>query len=254
VKSFLRFALFLFSAAAAVWLIAHQPAAIAQPAVETGFAATRDPALDVKVRYQTVTIDYPGFGYSDAPSTNDFAYTFDHLADIIEKFTRRVGVEKYSIYMQDFGGPVGLRLATRAPQQVTSLIIQNANAYEEGLPDVFWTPARTLWKDPSTANYDQLRDAALPDGELEWNYTHGVKNSEAINPDSWVLQRALLNRPGNKDAMLALLYDYRTNLGRYSEWHEYFREHQPPTLRSPGAIPLGVGMRKRPSDGRTTGT
>ena len=276
-KSPLRFALFSFSAAAAVWLVAHQPTALAQPAAETGFAAARDPALDAQVRYQTVTIDginvfyreagsthapvllllhgfpassfmyrdlisrlsdrfrviapdYPGFGYSDAPSEDDFAYTFDHLADIIEQFTRRVGVEKYSIYMQDFGGPVGFRLATRAPQRVTSLIIQNANAYEEGLPDGFWTPARTLWKDPSAANYDQLRDAALSDDALEWNYTHGVKDSEAINPDSWVLQRALLNRPGNKDAMLALLYDYRTNLGRYSEWHEYFREHQPPTL------------------------
>ena len=132
--------------------------------------------------------------------------------------------------MQDFGGPVGFRLATRAPQRVTSLIIQNANAYEEGLPDSFWTPARTLWKDRSTANYDQLRDAALSDDALEWNYTHGVKDSETIKPDSWVLQSALLSRPGNKDAMLALLYDYRTNLGRYSEWHEYFREHQPPTL------------------------
>lgn len=275
-KSLHRFALSVFGAAAALFL-AHQPTALAQPTVETGFAASGNPALDTQVRYQTVTVDginifyreagsahapvllllhgfpassfmyrdlisrlsdrfrviapdYPGFGYSDAPSANDFAYTFDHLADIIEEFTRRVGVEKYSIYMQDFGGPVGFRLATRAPQQVTSLIIQNANAYEEGLPDGFWTPARTLWKDPSTANYDHLRDAALSDDALEWNYTHGVTDSKAINPDSWVLQRALLNRPGNKDAMLALLYDYRTNLGRYSEWHEYFREHQPPTL------------------------
>jgi pimeloyl-ACP methyl ester carboxylesterase len=199
-----------------------------------GFPASsfmyRDLISRLSNRFRVIAPDYPGFGYSDAPPANDFAYTFDHLADIIEKFTRRVGAEKYSIYMQDFGGPVGFRLATRAPQQVTSLIIQNANAYEEGLPDGFWTTARRLWQDPSTANYDQLRDAALSDEALEWNYTHGVKSSEAINPDSWVLQRALLNRPGNKDAMLALLYDYRTNLGRYSEWHEYFREHQPPTL------------------------
>jgi pimeloyl-ACP methyl ester carboxylesterase len=181
-------------------------------------------------RFRVIAPDYPGFGYSDAPSTSDFAYTFDHLTDIIDEFTRRVGVEKYSIYMQDFGGPVGFRLATRGPQRVTSLIIQNANAYEEGLPDSFWTPARTLWAVPSTANYERLRDAALSDDALEWNYTHGVKDRTAINPDSWVLQRALLSRPGNKDAMLALLYDYRTNLGRYSEWHEYFRGHRPPTL------------------------
>jgi pimeloyl-ACP methyl ester carboxylesterase len=152
------------------------------------------------------------------------------LADIIEKFIDRLDLDTYALYMQDFGGPVGFRLASRHPERVSSLIVQNANAYEEGLPDSFWKPARTLWRDPSKANFDKIREAAMSDQALEWNYTHGVKEPALVNPDSWVLQRTLVNRPGNKDIMLALLYDYRTNLGQYVRWHEYFRKYQPPTL------------------------
>jgi pimeloyl-ACP methyl ester carboxylesterase len=181
-------------------------------------------------RFHVVAPDYPGFGYSDAPSTETFAYTFDRLADIVEKFTDQLGLKKYALYMQDFGGPVGFRLATRRPEKISFLVVQNANAYEEGLPDGFWAPARALWEDPSAANVEKIRNAAMSAEALEWNYTHGVQHPERINPDSWVLQRALLARPGNQDAMLALLYDYRTNLGRYPAWHEYFRKHQPPTL------------------------
>ncbi len=186
-------------------------------------------------KYHVIAPDYPGFGYSDAPSSKEFAYTFDHLADIVDKFTIQLGLTQYALYMQDFGGPVGFRLATRHPEKITALIVQNANAYEEGLPDSFWTPARTLWKDPSEANFKMIRDAAMSDAALEWNYTHGVKDMKQINPDSWYLQRALLSRPGNKEIMLALLYDYRNNPPHYSEWHDYFRKHQPPTLITWGA-------------------
>jgi pimeloyl-ACP methyl ester carboxylesterase len=181
-------------------------------------------------RFRVVAPDYPGFGYSAAPFTKDYAYTFDRLADVMAKFTDRLGLDRYAIYMQDFGGPVGLRLASQRPERVSALIVQNANAYEQGLPDSFWAPARTLWKDPSPANFAKIREAAISDSALEWNYTHGVKEPTRVNPDSWVLQRALVNRPGNKEIMLALLYDYRTNLGHYAKWHEYFRKHQPPML------------------------
>jgi pimeloyl-ACP methyl ester carboxylesterase len=181
-------------------------------------------------RFHLVAPDYPGFGYSDAPSTEAFAYTFDHLADIMEKFTRHVGLERYGLYMQDFGGPVGFRLAARHPHKISFLVVQNANAYEEGLPDSFWGPARALWKDPSGANFEKIRVAAMSDEALQWNYTHGVKDTQRLSPDSWVLQQALLNRPGNKDIMLALLYDYRSNLPLYPQWQAYFREYQPPTL------------------------
>lgn len=199
-----------------------------------GFPASsfmyRDLMMQLAGKFRVVAPDYPGFGYSAAPSTKEYDYTFDRLADVIEKFTDRIGLEKYAIYMQDFGGPVGFRVASKRPERVSSIIVQNANAYEEDLPDSFWAPARTLWKDPSPANFAKIREAAISDAALEWNYIHGVKDPTRINPDNWVLQRALVNRPGNKDIMLALLYDYRTNLGHYAKWHAYFRKHQPPML------------------------
>lgn len=199
-----------------------------------GFPASsfmyRDLMTRLSDKFRLIAPDYPGFGYSDAPQVRKFAYTFDHLADIIARFTQVLGLTRYGVYMQDFGGPVGFRLASRDPDKVSFLVAQNANAYAEGLPDSFWTPARTLWRDPSRANYDKIREGAMSDAALEWNYTHGVTDPSRIAPDSWILQRALLKRPGNKDAMLALLYDYRTNLGRYDEWQRYFRERQPPLL------------------------
>jgi pimeloyl-ACP methyl ester carboxylesterase len=186
-------------------------------------------------RYHVVAPDYPGFRYSDAPSPREFAYTFDHLTDVIEKLTEQLGLEKYSLYMQDFGGPVGFRLAVRHPQRVAALIVQNANAYEEGLPDSFWATPRQLWNDPSDENFQKIREGGMSDAALEWNYTHGVKDLKRISPDSWVLQRALLSRPGNKDIMLQLIYDYRTNPERYPTWQNYFRKHQPPMLIAWGA-------------------
>jgi pimeloyl-ACP methyl ester carboxylesterase len=183
----------------------------------------------VSDEFHVIAPDYPGFGHSDAPAPAEFAYTFDHLTDVVEKFTTALGLTRYGLYMQDFGGPVGFRLATRHPERVSFLVIQNANAYERGLPDSFWTPLRAFWQDPD-AHREAIRDAGISDAALAWNYTHGVADPSVIDPDSWLLQSALLNRPGNKDAMLDLLYDYRTNLGVYPDWHDYFRLHQPPTL------------------------
>lgn len=181
-------------------------------------------------RFHLIAPDYPGFGYSDAPTPADYPYTFDQLAATMDRFIQQLGIERYGLYMQDFGGPVGFRLASAHPERVPFLIVQNANAYEEGLPDSFWAPARALWADPSPANLSRIREAAMSDGALEWNYTHGVADPERVSPDSWMLQKALLARPGNKEVMLALLYDYRTNLMHYPAWQAYFRAHQPPTL------------------------
>ncbi|HVY83155.1 MAG TPA: alpha/beta hydrolase [Steroidobacteraceae bacterium] len=199
-----------------------------------GFPASsfmfRDLMAELDGDFRLIAPDYPGFGYSDAPSPQAFAYTFDHLADVVEKFTEALSLQKYGLYMQDFGGPVGFRLASRHPQKVSFLILQNANAYEEGLPESFWALPRELWRAPSAANFQKIRAAAMSDEALEWNYTHGVRNPEWISPDSWILQRALLSEPGRKEIMLALLYDYRSNPPRYAEWQSYFRKHQPPTL------------------------
>jgi pimeloyl-ACP methyl ester carboxylesterase len=181
-------------------------------------------------RFHVVAPDYPGFGHSDAPLPSEFDYTFEHLADIVEHFTEHLGLSRYGLYMQDFGGPVGFRLAARHPDRVAFLVVQNANAYEEGLPDGFWAPARALWADPSAANREAIRGAAMSDAALEWNYLHGVGDPTRVDPDNWLLQSALLGRPGNKDAMLDLLYDYRTNPALYPQWQEYFRTHRPPTL------------------------
>lgn len=180
--------------------------------------------------FHVIAPDYPGFGHSDAPSNTDFSYTFDRLTDVVEKHLDALGLERFALYMQDFGGPVGFRLASRRPERVTFLVVQNANAYEEGLPDSFWSPVRDLWKDPSEANRAKIAQAAMSAEALEWNYTHGVADTTRVNPDSWLLQDALLNRAGNKDAMVDLLYDYRTNPELYPQWQEYFRTSQPPTL------------------------
>jgi pimeloyl-ACP methyl ester carboxylesterase len=180
--------------------------------------------------FHLVAPDYPGFGYSAAPDRNDFAYTFDHLADVIDAFTDRLGLRSYWLYMQDFGGPVGFRLAARHPERIAGLIVQNANAYEEGLPDSFWAPAKALWADPSPENFQRIRDAATSDDALAWNYTHGVRDVAAISPDSWVLQQALLAKPGAREIMLDLLRDYGSNPPLYPEWQAYFRDRQPRTL------------------------
>jgi len=180
--------------------------------------------------FHLIAPDYPGFGYSAAPSRDSFTYSFDHLADILEAFTERLGVQTYWLYMQDFGGPVGFRLAARHPERVLGLIVQNANAYEEGLPDSFWAPAKALWADPSPENFQRIRDAATSDDALAWNYTHGVRDVAAISPDSWVLQQALLAKPGARAIMLDLLRDYGSNPPLYPEWQTYFRDRQPRTL------------------------
>jgi pimeloyl-ACP methyl ester carboxylesterase len=199
-----------------------------------GFPASsfmfRDLIGKLEDQFHLIAPDYPGFGYSGAPSSNEFSYTFDRLADVVETFTQKLGLQRYALYMQDFGGPVGFRLAARHPERVTALIIQNANAYEEGLPDRFWGLARALWSKPSEANFAAVREAAMSPQALEWNYTHGVRDISSINPDNWTLQKALLDRPGNKEIMAALLYDYRNNLPLYPRWQEYLRQHQPPTL------------------------
>ena len=179
--------------------------------------------------FHLVAPDYPGFGYSSAPPVGEFDYTFDKLADVVEKFTEKVGLKSYTLYVQDYGAPVGYRLAVKHPERVTGLVVQNGNAYEEGLDNDFWKPLKVYWKDRSEANADALRKALTLEA-TKWQYTHGARNAEAISPDTWTIDQALLDRPGNQEVQLALFYSYGSNPEQYPRWHDYFRKYQPPTL------------------------
>lgn len=185
------------------------------------------PALADK--YHVVAPDYPGFGNSSAPAVDEFDYTFDNLATVVEKFTEQLALEKYSIYLMDYGAPIGFRLAAKYPERVETLIVQNGNAYDEGLDNEFWKPIKAYWKNRTAAQGDKLR-AFLTLEATKWQYTHGVRNVETISPDNWGHVQPRLDRPGNQEIQLALFYSYGSNPPLYPKWQAYLREHQPPTL------------------------
>lgn len=184
------------------------------------------PALADK--FHLVAPDYPGFGYSSMPPVDRFEYTFDHLAEIVDKFVHQIGLEKYSLYVMDYGAPVGYRIAVKHPEKVEALIVQNGNAYDEGLGE-FWEPLRAYWSEPNENNKNALKKFLTLEA-TRWQYTHGVKNENAINPDNWIHDQSLLDRPGNNEIQLQLFYDYKSNPPLYPQWQEYFRKYQPPTL------------------------
>jgi pimeloyl-ACP methyl ester carboxylesterase len=178
--------------------------------------------------YHVVAPDYPGFGYSSAPGVNEFNYTFEHLAEVIYEFTVAKKLGKYSLYVQDYGAPVGYRLAVKYPERVQALIVQNGNAYEEGLRG-FWNPLKTYWENPTEENASKLRQFLKVEA-TKWQYTHGTRNPNRISPDTWTLDQTLLDRPGNQEIQLKLFLDYGSNPALYPQWQAYFRKHQPPTL------------------------
>ena len=180
-------------------------------------------------RYHVVAPDYPGYGYSSAPPANEFEYTFDHLAQIVEAFTEKVGLDRYSIYLMDYGAPIGFRLATNHPERVDSLIVQNGNAYDEGIDNDFWAPIKAYWAEPTQEYREPLRGLLNLDA-TKWQYTHGVRDTETISPDTWGHVQPLLDRPGNQEIQLDLFLSYGSNPPLYPAWQAYFREHQPPTL------------------------
>jgi pimeloyl-ACP methyl ester carboxylesterase len=188
----------------------------------------RNLITDLSVQYHVLAPDYPGFGRSDQPKMKDFDYSFDNMANIIEGFLKEKKVSKYSIYLMDYGAPIGFRIAAKYPKRIESLIIQNGNAYDEGLKD-FWTPIKKYWNDYKPENGKPLEGFHSPDG-LKWQYTHGVQDSLKISPDNWSIDMQHLSRPENNDIQLAMFYSYRTNVPLYPEWQQYFRDYQPPTL------------------------
>ncbi len=180
-------------------------------------------------RFHLVAPDYPGFGYSAQPAPDTFDYTFDHLADVMEGFVDALGLERYALYMQDFGGPVGLRLAARRPQHVSALIVQNANAYEDGLSDAVRDIVLRAWKERTPETEARLRTLFEPVATRR-QYLDGEPDPSRVSPDAWTHAQWGMDRPGNKAIQFALHANYGSNVERYDEWHAYFRAHQPPTL------------------------
>lgn len=183
---------------------------------------------DLKDQYHLVAPDYPGFGNSEQPPMDEFDYSFDNYAKLIVKFTEALKLERYSLYLMDYGAPVGFRVATAHPERIETLIIQNGNAYEEGLQE-FWDPIRIYWDNPSPENAEPLRFAYSLEG-LKWQYTHGTRDPSVISPDNWNNDLQHLTREENETIQLKLFLDYGTNPPKYPEWQAYLREHQPPTI------------------------
>ena len=199
-------------------------------------------------RYHVVAPDLPGFGYSDAPDRSSFKYSFDHLAELVDRFTEVLGLTRYALYLFDYGAPVGFRLAIRHPERITAVISQNGNAYLEGLSEG-WNPIQAYWKDPSPENRSALR-AFLQPATTQWQYTHGVPNPDRLSPDAWTLDSALLARPGNDEIQLDLFGDYQSNVALYPKFQEYIRTRRPPLLavwgrHDPFFLPAGAEAFRR---------
>jgi pimeloyl-ACP methyl ester carboxylesterase len=199
-------------------------------------------------RFHIVAPDLPGFGQSDMPAREKFAYTFDNLANVIERFTEVVGFDRFAVYVFDYGAPTGFRLATRRPERITAIISQNGNAYEEGLSDG-WNPIQAYWKDPSQANRDAIRMLLEPQTTV-WQYTHGVPDTTRVSPDGYGLDNYYLARSGADEIQLDLFLDYASNVALYPTFHEYFRQSRPPLLavwgkNDPFFLPAGAEAFKR---------
>jgi pimeloyl-ACP methyl ester carboxylesterase len=179
-------------------------------------------------RYRVIAPDYPGFGHSDAPDRTRFRYGFARYAELIDSLLVRLEVPRYTLYVMDYGAPVGYRLALKHPERVTALVVQNGNAYAEGLKE-FWDPIKAYWASGSAAHREALRAGTTPQATRA-QYVDGVRDVSRIDPSVWVHDQALLDRPGNVEIQLDLFYDYRTNLELYPEFQRFFRERQPPTL------------------------
>lgn len=198
--------------------------------------------------YHVVAPDFPGFGQTDLPNHQQFSYTFANLADVIGKFTEAIGLGKFSIYIFDYGAPVGLRMSLAHPERIQAIISQNGNAYVEGLSDG-WNPIRAYWQDPSQKNRDAIRSMLTPQ-TTEFQYVHGVSDKSLVSPDGRSLDDFYLARPGADEAQLDLFLDYANNVKLYPEFQSFFRKQKPPLLavwgkNDPFFLPAGAEAFKR---------
>lgn len=179
-------------------------------------------------RYHVLAPDYPGYGHSAMPGHDEWDYTFANMATVIEGFLAAKDVDRYALYLMDYGAPIGFRVFQDAPERVSAFVIQNGNAYVEGL-EGFWDPVRAYWASGVQAERDALRQFLTVEA-TEWQYTHGQPEPSLISPDAWIADQYFLDREGNQEIQLDMFYDYRTNVELYAEWQALFRQHQPPTL------------------------
>lgn len=208
----------------------------------------RDLIPELARSHRVIAPDLPGFGQTERPERGDFDYTFERLTDVIEGFVDALGLERFAVYVFDYGAPVGLRLALRRPDAIAALISQNGNAYAEGLSDG-WNPIRTYWADPSQENRDALR-GLLSAETTRWQYTHGTPDAALVSPDGYTLDQAYLDRPGVDEIQLDLFRDYASNVELYPRFQAYFRERTPPTLavwgdKDPFFLPPGAEAFRR---------
>jgi pimeloyl-ACP methyl ester carboxylesterase len=199
-------------------------------------------------KYRVIAPDLPGFGFTTVPAERKYVYTFDAIARTIEAFVDAIGLTRYAIYIFDYGAPTGLRLALAHPERVTAIVSQNGNAYEEGLGDA-WDPIKAYWKEPTQEHREGLRQF-LSLEMTKWQYTHGVADPSVVAPESYTLDQALMERPGNKEIQLDLILDYATNVALYPRFQEYFRTSKPPLLaiwgkNDPFFIPPGAEAFKK---------
>jgi pimeloyl-ACP methyl ester carboxylesterase len=199
-------------------------------------------------RFHIVAPDLPGFRQSDLVARGMFAYTFDHIAEVIDRFTEVIGLKRFAIYVFDYGAPTGFRIAAKRPERITAIISQNGNAYEEGLSDG-WSPIRAYWEDASEKNREALRAFLKPETTV-WQYTHGVPDATKVSPDGYSLDNFYLSRPGADEVQLDLFGDYKSNIALYPAFQNYFRTHKPPFLavwgkNDPFFLPPGAEAFKR---------
>jgi pimeloyl-ACP methyl ester carboxylesterase len=208
----------------------------------------RDLIPELAGRYHVVAPDLPGFGMTEQPARDRFAYTFDNLANKVSRFTEVLGLDKFVVYVFDYGAPVGFRLAMRHPERINAIVTQNGNTYIEGVSDAF-APVQAYWKEPTQANRDALRGFLAPQTTL-FQYTHGVADPSSVSPDGRNLDDFYLARPGNDEIQLDLLLDYQSNVALYDSIQAYLRQHQPPVLavwgkNDPFFLPPGAEAFKR---------
>ncbi len=204
----------------------------------------------LSTHYRIIAPDLPGYGFTTVPESLSYQYTFANLASTIDAFLTKLAIEKFAIYIFDYGAPVGLRLALKHPAAVTAIITQNGNAYEEGLGAEFWAPVRSYWASHAPSEREELSKSFLTLETTKWQYEFGNPRPEKIQPESYHLDQVLMERPGNKDVQLDLLYDYQSNLPLYPEFQKWIRESGVPVLAMWGEkdiifVPAGAEAFKR---------